>query len=60
VICAWDANWMKAIDPGTTGLRSARTSLLSLGHAGCAFRVEHTDDPLATHTDALHAGATGI
>jgi hypothetical protein len=62
VLCAWDANWMQALDPGTTGLVSARTSLLSLGHASCVFRVERTDDPLAAHTDALHPGparATG-
>jgi hypothetical protein len=62
VLCAWDANWMHALDPGTTGLVSARTSLLSLGHASCVFRVERTDDPLAAHTDALHpssARATG-
>jgi hypothetical protein len=56
VLCAWDANWMKALDPAATGLRSERTSLLSLGHAGCVFRVERTDDPLAVHTDALYPG----
>jgi hypothetical protein len=53
VLCAWDANWMRDLDPAVTGLRAERASLLSLGHAGCVFRVERTDDPLAVYTDAL-------
>jgi hypothetical protein len=31
VVCAFDVNWMQAIDPGVSGLRAERTSLLSLG-----------------------------
>lgn len=53
VMCAWDANWMVALDPAVSGLRSERTSLLSLGDDACRFRVLRTDDPLAEHTDAL-------
>jgi hypothetical protein len=53
VLCAWDANWMTALDPATSGLRSERTSLLALGDDACRFRVVTTDDPLAPHVDAL-------
>lgn len=53
VFCGWDANWMQALDPATSGLRSERTSLLSLGDDACRFRVMTTDDPLADHSDAL-------
>jgi hypothetical protein len=53
VLCGWDANWMQALDPATSGLRSERTSLLSLGDDACRFRVMRTDDPLAEHGDAL-------
>lgn len=53
VLCAWDTNWMTALDPAVSGLRSERTSLLSLGHDACRFRVVKTDDPLARHVDAL-------
>jgi hypothetical protein len=31
VVCAWDANWMRAVDPAVSGLRAERTSLMSLG-----------------------------
>ena len=53
VMCAWDANWMAALDPAVSGLRSERTSLLSQGADACRFRVLETDDPIADHTDAL-------
>ncbi|GAA2888140.1 hypothetical protein GCM10010472_53100 [Pseudonocardia halophobica] len=53
VLCAWDANWMTALDPALGGLVSERTSLLSLGDDACRFRVHRTDDPLARHSDAL-------
>jgi L-2-amino-thiazoline-4-carboxylic acid hydrolase-like protein len=53
VLCGWDANWMQALDPATSGLRSERTSLLSLGDDACRFRIMRTDDPLADHGDAL-------
>jgi hypothetical protein len=53
VMCAWDTNWMRAIDPAVTGLRAERTSLLSLGDAECRFAVLETDDPLHGYTDAL-------
>jgi len=54
VLCAWDANWMRAVDPAVSGLRSERTSLLSLGDDACRFRVLRTDDPLTPgYTDAL-------
>jgi len=52
-LCGWDANWMQALDPATSGLRSERTTLLSLGDDACRFRVLRTDDPLADHDDAL-------
>jgi hypothetical protein len=54
VLCGWDANWMQALDPATSGLRSERTSLLSLGDDACRFRVMRTEDPLADHGDALN------
>jgi len=53
VLCSWDANWMKALDPAVTGLRSERTTLLSLGDDACRFLVAKTDDPLAPYEDAL-------
>lgn len=53
MLCAWDANWMKALEPAVTGLRSERTTLLALGDDACRFRVLSTDDPLAESTDAL-------
>ena len=55
VLCAWDANWMRALDPAVTGLRAERTSLLSLGDEACSFRVSTTDDPLAPYEDVLAA-----
>ena len=53
VLCAWDSNWMQAIDPAVSGLRAERTSLLSLGDDQCRFAVEETDDPLAGYSDKL-------
>ncbi|MCW0215749.1 MAG: L-2-amino-thiazoline-4-carboxylic acid hydrolase [Pseudonocardia sp.] len=53
VLCAWDTNWMRAIDPAVSGLRAERTELLSLGDGRCRFAVEETDDPLHGYTDAL-------
>jgi hypothetical protein len=44
---------MQALDPATSGLRSERTTLLSLGDDACRLRVLRTDDPLADHDDAL-------
>jgi hypothetical protein len=49
-LCGWDANWMQALDPATSGLRSERTTLLSLGDDACRFRVLRTDDPLPITT----------
>jgi L-2-amino-thiazoline-4-carboxylic acid hydrolase len=40
VICAWDTNWMRAIDPAVSGLRAERTALLSFGDSKCRFAVE--------------------
>jgi len=54
VMCAWDANWMRAVDPAVSGLRAERPSLMSLGDDACRFRVVATDDPLATYTDRLN------
>ena len=54
VMCAFDVNFMKAIDPSVSGLRAERTSLLSLGDDECRFAVLETDDPLAGYTDKLH------
>jgi hypothetical protein len=59
VVCAWDANWMRAVDPAVSGLRAERTSLMSLGDDACRFRVVRTDDPLAPYTDELHLPFTG-
>jgi L-2-amino-thiazoline-4-carboxylic acid hydrolase len=53
VMCAFDVNFMKAIDPSVSGLRAERTSLLSLGDDQCRFAVLETDDPLAGYTDKL-------
>jgi len=53
VLCAWDVNFMRAIDPAVSGLRAERTSLMSLGDDECRFAVLRTDDPLAGYTDAL-------
>lgn len=53
VMCAFDVNWMQAIDPAVSGLRAERTSLLSLGDEECRFAVLETDDPLAHYTDTL-------
>lgn len=53
VMCAFDVNWMQAINPAVSGLRAERTSLLSLGDEECRFAVLETDDPLAHYTDTL-------
>lgn len=53
VLCSWDANWMKALDPAISGLRAERASLLSLGSDACRFRVLETDDALAEYSDVL-------
>jgi L-2-amino-thiazoline-4-carboxylic acid hydrolase len=53
VMCAFDVNWMQAIDPAVSGLRAERTSLLSLGAEECRFAVIETDDPLAHYSDTL-------
>jgi len=53
VMCAFDVNWMQAIDPAVSGLRAERTSLLSLGDDECRFAVLETDDPLARYVDTL-------
>jgi hypothetical protein len=52
-VCAWDANWMRAVDPAVSGLRAERTSLMSLGDDACRFRVMRTGDPLAPYADKL-------
>jgi hypothetical protein len=54
VLCAFDVNFLQAIDPAVSGLRAERTSLLSLGDDHCRFAVLETDDPLATPTDTLN------
>ena len=59
VMCAWDANWMQAVDPMASGLRAERPSLMSLGDDACRFRVVATDDPLATYSDKLQQQQTG-
>lgn len=53
VMCAFDVNFMKAIDSSVSGLRAERTSLLSLGDDECRFAVLETDDPLAGYADKL-------
>jgi hypothetical protein len=59
VMCAFDVNFMQAIDPAVSGLRAERTSLLSLGDEECRFAVLETDDPLAPYTDKLDQRFTG-
>ncbi|GAA4903185.1 L-2-amino-thiazoline-4-carboxylic acid hydrolase-like protein [Actinomycetospora succinea] len=53
VMCAWDATWMRAVDPAVSGLRAERTTLRSQGDDACRFRVVCTEDPAATFVDAL-------
>ena len=53
VMCSWDTNWMRSVDPAVMGLRAERTSLLSLGDDECRFAVLETDDPLASYTDKV-------
>lgn len=53
VLCAADSFWMDQIDPPLMGLRSERTSLMSLGDDVDRFRVVETDDPAATNFDVL-------
>ena len=53
VMCSWDTNWMRSVDPAVMGLRAERTSLLSLGDDECRFAVVETDDPLASYTDKV-------
>ena len=53
VMCAFDVNFVKAIDLSVSGLRAERTSLLSLGDDQCRLGVPETDDPLARYTDKL-------
>jgi len=59
VVCAWDASWMRAVDPAVSGLRAEHTSLMSLGDDACRFRVVRTNDPLAPYTDELHQRFSG-
>jgi hypothetical protein len=59
-LCAWDANWMRAVDPAVSGLRAERTTLMSLGDDACRFRVVATDDPLATYTDVLQQRSSEV
>ena len=59
VMCSWDTNWMRAIDPAVSGLRAERTSLLSLGDDRCRFAVLETDDPLAGYSDKIEQRFTG-
>jgi hypothetical protein len=53
VMCCWDTNWMRAIDPAVSGPRAGGTSLFSLGDDQCRFAVLETDDPLAGYTDKV-------
>jgi hypothetical protein len=53
VMCSWDTNRMRAIDPAVSGLRAERTSLLSLGDDQCRFAVAETGDPLVGYTDKI-------
>jgi len=58
VMCAFDVNWMQAIDPAVSGLRAERTSLLSLGARGVPVRSPRdgrSPGPLHRHARAaLH------
>jgi len=53
VMCAFDVNFMRAIDPAESGLRAERSSLMSLGDEECRFAVLETDDPKALYSDVL-------
>ena len=59
VMCAFDLNWMRAIDRAVSGLRAERTSRLSLGDEECRFAVLETDDPLAHYTDTFERAIRG-
>lgn len=58
VLCAWDAGWMRAVDPAVSGLRAERSTVMSLGDDACRFRVVRTEDRLAPFTDALQQRPT--
>jgi hypothetical protein len=47
VMCSWDTNWMRAIDPAVSGLRAERAAMLPLRDGQRRFAVLETDDPLA-------------
>lgn len=53
VMCAWDAHWLRAVDPAVSGLRGERTSAMSLGDDACRFRLVRTDDPRAAYADVV-------
>lgn len=59
VLCAWDAQWLRAADPAATRLRTERTSTLARGDDACRFRVVRTDDPQATFADVV-PGPSGV
>ena len=50
MLCAWDANWIRAADPAVSG-RAERTSL---GDEVYRSQVLCTDDALATYSHELH------
>jgi hypothetical protein len=54
VLCAADSFWMDQIDPQLMGVRSNRTTLMSLGDDVDRFRIEQTTDPTAKNHDVLN------
>jgi hypothetical protein len=48
-MCAFDGNWIEAIDPDKHGIRFDRATTIGLGGTHCPFHFHRTD---ATATDA--------
>lgn len=44
VLCAFDANWIEAIDPARDGFRFERTTTIGLGGTHCPFHFIRTGD----------------
>lgn len=42
VLCAWDANWMDAVDPERHGVVAERRTSIGLGGGHCPFHLRRT------------------
>lgn len=45
LLCAWDANWIEAIDPARHGFTFDRATTIGTGGAHCPFRFRRTAPP---------------